>query len=175
MNTCEICRIFIAYNIGFLHFHSLKTWKTAFQKAGLEINSKQNSIHSYTELHSRSMETHLKFIGFLLIVLALVHAIFPRYFLWKDDLAPLSLINRQMMYVHTFFVAFVVFLIGWLCLDSSTEIVETNLGRKISLGFGIFWLVRSDYSILRLFLKTLERENDLKQAYTLFFRFFGVI
>jgi ubiquinone/menaquinone biosynthesis C-methylase UbiE len=32
---------FIAYNIGFFHFHSLKTWKTAFQKANLEITSNQ--------------------------------------------------------------------------------------------------------------------------------------
>ncbi|MFT5915933.1 MAG: hypothetical protein ACJAWV_003170 [Flammeovirgaceae bacterium] len=88
------------------------------------------------------MEIHLKFIGFLLIALALIHIIFPRYFLWKEDLAPLSLINRQMMYVHTFFVAFMVFLMGWLCLNSSSEIVETNLGRKVSLGFGVFWFVR---------------------------------
>lgn len=32
---------FLAYNIGFLHFHSLKTWETAFEKSNLEVFSKQ--------------------------------------------------------------------------------------------------------------------------------------
>lgn len=88
------------------------------------------------------MAIHLKIIGFLLIGLALVHAIFPRYFLWKTELAPLSLVNRQMMYVHTFFVAFVVFLMGLLCVDSAHELVGTPLGKKVALGFGIFWLAQ---------------------------------
>ena len=51
------------------------------------------------------MEIHVKVAGFILIMLALVHVIFPRYFDWKNDLSTLSLINRQMMYVHTFFIA----------------------------------------------------------------------
>lgn len=88
------------------------------------------------------MEIHLKIIGVLLIVLALVHIVFPKYFNWENELKPLSLINRQMMTVHTFFVAFTVFLMGLLCLTSSTELIETNLGKKISLGIGAFWAVR---------------------------------
>jgi glucan phosphoethanolaminetransferase (alkaline phosphatase superfamily) len=31
---------------------------------------------------------------------------------------------------------------GLCCLTSSAELVETNFGRKISLGFGIFWTTR---------------------------------
>jgi len=57
------------------------------------------------------MELHLKIIGSLLMVLSAAHAYFPRYFDWKSNLAPLSLINRQMMQVHTFFIALVVFMI----------------------------------------------------------------
>jgi len=88
------------------------------------------------------MQIHIQFIGVLLIVLALVHAIFPKYFSWDKELKSLSLINRQMMTVHTFFIAFTVFLMGLLCLNSATALVETNLGKTISLGFGIFWSVR---------------------------------
>lgn len=88
------------------------------------------------------MQIHIKIIGFLLIALALVHIIFPKYFNWDKELKSLSLINRQMMTVHTFFIAFTVFLMGLLCLTSSNELIETNLGKKISLGFGIFWTVR---------------------------------
>ena len=90
----------------------------------------------------QNMEWHLQIIGFTLILLALVHVIFPRYFDWKNDLSSLSLINREMMYVHTFFVALGVFLMGLLCVVASSEIVETTLGQKIALGFAIFWFVR---------------------------------
>jgi hypothetical protein len=44
-----------------------------------------------------------------------------------------------MMYVHSFFIAFGVFLAGLLCLTSSHELPGTTLGKKISLGLGVFW------------------------------------
>lgn len=88
------------------------------------------------------MDIHFKIIGFLLIALALIHFIFPRYFNWKEELKSLSLINRQMMTVHTFFIALVVFLMGLLCLTSTRELIETKLGKTILLGLGVFWLIR---------------------------------
>ncbi|MDC0629994.1 hypothetical protein OAP26_06105 [Flavobacteriaceae bacterium] len=88
------------------------------------------------------MILHFKIIGFLLMVLALVHLIFPKYFNWKEELKSLSLINKQMMTIHTFFIALVVFLMGLLCLTSATELIETRLGKTISLGLGIFWSFR---------------------------------
>jgi len=88
------------------------------------------------------MELHLKVIGLLLVSLALVHVIFPKYFNWTDELGKLSLINRQMVYVHTFFIALVLLLIGVLCLTSSTELIETELGNRIAFGLGLFWVTR---------------------------------
>ena len=88
------------------------------------------------------MELHYKIIGIILIALAFVHVIFPKYFKWKEELKSLSLINQQIMKVHTFFIALVVFLIGLLCLTSSYELINTELGKKVSLGFGIFWSFR---------------------------------
>ena len=88
------------------------------------------------------MEIHFKIIGILLIALSLVHIVFPKYFSWNKELKSLSLINRQMMTVHTFFIALTVFLMGLLCLTSLNELIGTNLGKKISLGFGIFWTIR---------------------------------
>jgi hypothetical protein len=88
------------------------------------------------------MVIHFKIIGVLLIVLACVHLVFPKYFNWDKELNSLSLINRQMMIVHTFFVALTVFLMGLLCLTSSSELIETHLGKKISFGLGIFWTIR---------------------------------
>ena len=88
------------------------------------------------------MEIQLKLIGFFLVVLALLHAAFARYFNWRQEFAVVSLINRQMMYVHTFFIAFTVLLMGLLCLTSAAELVGTPLGHKVALGCGLFWLAR---------------------------------
>lgn len=88
------------------------------------------------------MDIHFKIIGSLLIVLALLHFSFPKYFNWKQELSSLSIMNRQIMYVHSFFIAFVVFLVGLLCLTSSSELISTTLGKRISLGIGIFWAAR---------------------------------
>ncbi|MDR6240086.1 hypothetical protein [Aureibacter tunicatorum] len=94
------------------------------------------------------MEIHLKIIGVLLILLALVHAIFPKYFNWKEELKSLSLVNQQMMSIHTFFIALIVFLMGVLCLTSTHELVETKLGKTISMGFAVFWSVRLIFQFL---------------------------
>lgn len=45
-----------------------------------------------------------------MMALAIIHVAFPRRFDWKKNAALPSLINRQMMYIHTFFIALVVFL-----------------------------------------------------------------
>ena len=88
------------------------------------------------------MELQLKIIGILLSILAIIHLGFPKYFNWKTELQSLSLINKQMMIVHTFFIALVVLMIGLLCLTSSKELIETEFGKKIALGFGVFWGIR---------------------------------
>lgn len=77
-----------------------------------------------------------------MILLALIHVFFPRYFNWKEELKLLTLINRQMMIVHTFFIALMLLMLGLLCLTSAEDLTQTKLGKTISLGLGIFWGVR---------------------------------
>ena len=105
------------------------------------------------------MHFHLKITGALLVALALIHIPFPKYFNWDNELKSLSVINRQMMTVHTFFIALTVFLMGLLCLTSSGELIETSLGKKISLGLGIFWTVR-------LFIQFFGYSSDLWKGKT---------
>jgi hypothetical protein len=88
------------------------------------------------------METHLKIIGVFLIGLALSHAFFPRHFRWREELGSLSLLTRQIMYVHTLFIALVVFLMGVLCVTSADQLTGTMLGKRVSLGMGLFWTTR---------------------------------
>ncbi|KAA9339343.1 hypothetical protein F0P96_01580 [Hymenobacter busanensis] len=88
------------------------------------------------------MEFQIRVAGGLMVGLALLHVGFPRYFEWAGELQPLRLINRQMMYVHTLFIGLAVLLMGLLCIGYAPELVRTPLGRVVTLGFGIFWLVR---------------------------------
>jgi hypothetical protein len=88
------------------------------------------------------MQTALEITGGLLIGLALLHAVFPRYFRWKEETAGLRLFTRQILYVHTFFIALTVFLMGLICVTSAADLIHTPLGRRICLGLAIFWGVR---------------------------------
>lgn len=88
------------------------------------------------------MELQLKIIGGLLIALALVHIFFPAYFGWKKELQSISLINRQVMYVHTFFIAIIIFLMGVFCIYCTTDIIYTKLGKQFSLALSVFWGLR---------------------------------
>lgn len=88
------------------------------------------------------METQIKIVGIILMMLALLHSVFPRYFNWVTELRDVSLVNRQMMYVHTFFIALTLGLMSCLCLTSAHDLVTTKLGNRISFGLGIFWMAR---------------------------------
>jgi len=88
------------------------------------------------------MEIYLKIAGVILIVLGIVHIAFPKRFNWKDELLPLSLINRQMMMVHTFFIALTVFMMGILSFFYSDQLLTNQFGKVISLGLAIFWSIR---------------------------------
>ena len=76
------------------------------------------------------------------MALALIHIPFPKYFEWKEELKSLSLINRQMMEVHTFFIALMVFLMGLLSFSQAESLLNTDLGRIVCLGMAIFWGIR---------------------------------
>jgi hypothetical protein len=88
------------------------------------------------------ISTHIIISGILMILLSLIHIPFPKYFNWKEELKNLSLINRQMMEVHTFFIALVVLMMGLLCVLQTEALIYNPLGKIISLGFGIFWFTR---------------------------------
>lgn len=117
------------------------------------------------------MEIHIRIVGILFVSLAAIHVIFPRYFDWKNGLKSLSLINRQMMMVHTFFIAFGVFLMGLLCITSARELVDTELGRRVALGLGVFWMIRL---IVQLFVYSSElwRGKKFETTVHIVFSFF---
>ncbi len=88
------------------------------------------------------MELHIKIIGFFFVLLAIIHIQFPKRFSWKKEFKDLNGINREMMYIHTFFIAFLILLMGVLCISSAAELITTQLGNKLALGLFIFWFTR---------------------------------
>lgn len=89
------------------------------------------------------LEINLRLIGLSQIVLALIHLSFEKRFGWKQDLVSLSLLNRQLFLVHTFFVAYTVFLIGCLCLFGAKALLAPSpLGTWVTGGLFVFWLAR---------------------------------
>lgn len=116
------------------------------------------------------MISNLHIIGILLVLLALLHAGFPRYFEWKAELASLSPINRQMMQVHAFFIAVVVLLMGLLCLTSALDLVSSPFGRRIAFYLGIFWVLRlllQLFGYSRKLWKGKRRETVIHVLFTL--------
>lgn len=90
-----------------------------------------------------SLETHLRLAGALQIALAILHAFFPGRFNWKEELPRLSLLNRQMFLVHTFYIGLVLMLIGALSLAAPrTLLAEGPLARIVLFGFALFWGIR---------------------------------
>jgi hypothetical protein len=90
-----------------------------------------------------SVYVHLKVVGVLLVALGLAHSLFGRYFNWKQELAPLSLLTRQVFQVHGFFIALVVAMMGVCSLFYTTALLASgDLSRVVLTGFLVFWLSR---------------------------------
>jgi hypothetical protein len=90
-----------------------------------------------------SLALHLKLAGLGLILLAFAHLAFPRRFQWREELARLSPLNRQMFQVHVFFIALVLVLFGGLSLFLTEALLLPGpLSRAVVGSFVLFWALR---------------------------------
>jgi hypothetical protein len=88
-------------------------------------------------------EVHLRIAGALQILLALLHLDFPRRFRWREEFAEVSLLGRQVFYVHMFFICVVLMLFGALSLFAPEALLEpTRLSRLVLGGIATFWALR---------------------------------
>lgn len=86
------------------------------------------------------LETHLRLVGGSLIALGLAHFLFPRRFGWREELDRLSLLTRQIFWVHTYFIVLTLVLFGSLALFWPETLLEpTPLARLVLGGQAIFW------------------------------------
>ena len=90
-----------------------------------------------------TLSMNLRIVGILLVLLGLSHAFFNRYFGWERELANVSLLTRQIFFVHSFFIALGVVLGGagsFLCADALLR--SGSLSRALLAGMTLFWLCR---------------------------------
>jgi hypothetical protein len=85
----------------------------------------------------------LKLAGGLLLLLAVANLFLPRKLDWKNDLAGLSLLNRQIFRVHAFFIVLILVMMGALSLGFTAELLAPSpLSRLVLGGLALFWFIR---------------------------------
>ena len=90
-----------------------------------------------------NLELPIRIAGGLQIALSLLHTVFPAKFQWREELARLSLINRQLFQVHTLFIALLVLLLGVLSLFFAPALLSSGrLSRLVLSGISFFWFAR---------------------------------
>ncbi len=90
-----------------------------------------------------TLALHLKTVGILLLALAFAHVFFPKRFAWKKEFSNVSLLNRQIFYVHCFFISLVLVLTGMLSLVYTSLLLRRDELAKVVLGgLLVFWVAR---------------------------------
>lgn len=86
---------------------------------------------------------HLRIAGGGLILLAFAHFAIAKHLRWKEEFTRVSLENRQIFYVHCFFLMLVLVMMGIVSLVYTGDLLErTNLARVVLVGFTAFWFLR---------------------------------
>ncbi|HEY3741167.1 MAG TPA: hypothetical protein VGL53_15050 [Bryobacteraceae bacterium] len=89
------------------------------------------------------ISVHVQIAGILLIALGLAHGYFERYFGWRKETAQLSVVTRQIFFLHCFFIAVVLILMGVLSAVYTDDILQKGpLGRAVCGALAVFWILR---------------------------------
>lgn len=106
-------------------------------------------------------QIHLRIAGGLLLALASAHITFPKRFRWKEELARLSPLNRQMFLVHVFFIVLILVMLGVCSLFFADALLQPGpLSRVFLTGVTLFWLCRL-FVQLFVYDRSLWRGNRL--------------
>ena len=90
-----------------------------------------------------TIELHLRIVGVIMAGLVVANLFVPRRFHWPEELARLSLINRQIFQAHSIFLVLTLGLFSTLLLTCADVLIEpTKLARAVLAGLTIFWGLR---------------------------------
>jgi hypothetical protein len=88
-------------------------------------------------------ELHLRVAGVLLLALVALNLYVPRRFEWKRELAALSLLTRQVFWVHAAFICLVLAMFAALALLYTPDLLApTPLARAVLAAVAVFWFLR---------------------------------
>jgi hypothetical protein len=86
---------------------------------------------------------HLRIVGVAMAALVAINVYVPRRFNWRDELAQLSLLNRQVFVAHAIFLVLTLALTSVLLLAYADALLQPSaLGRAVLAGLTIFWTLR---------------------------------
>lgn len=86
---------------------------------------------------------HLRMVGGLMACLVVVNAYVPRRYRWREEMAALSLLNRQIFEAHAVFLMLTLALLAVLLLGSPDALLErTRASRALLIGLTVFWGLR---------------------------------
>jgi hypothetical protein len=86
---------------------------------------------------------NLRIVGLMMVALVVVNLLVPKQFHWREEMARLSLLNRQIFQIHSVFLTLVLGMFAALLLLYGRDLLEpTRLARAILIGLTIFWTLR---------------------------------
>jgi len=90
-----------------------------------------------------TLALHLRLVGVIMAGLVVANLFVPRRFNWPEELARLSLINRQIFQAHSIFLILMLGLFSALLLTCTDALLEpTRLARAVLTGLTVFWGLR---------------------------------
>lgn len=101
---------------------------------------------------------------------AVYHTMFWRLFRWKEDLASLRRINREVMQVLNLCLTFVFLVMAYVSFFHTSELIQTSLGKTLLIAFSLFWFLRMIEQVVFFGIK-----NKMSVAFTLVFLLGSVI
>ncbi len=86
---------------------------------------------------------HLQVAGAILVGVGIAHIALPRALGWQVEMTRLSMLNRQISYVHAFFIGMACVQFGLLALVAHADLLRGgHLARAVLVGAVAFWGVR---------------------------------
>ncbi|MDQ6615337.1 MAG: hypothetical protein M3083_11465 [Actinomycetota bacterium] len=79
---------------------------------------------------------HLRMAGIVLLGLGASHLILPRALGWRDELRRVSVLTRQVSYVHTYFIGVLCGLFGVMAAVLPSDLLRPDHLSVVILGAG---------------------------------------
>jgi len=85
----------------------------------------------------------LRIAGLVILALAAAYPIYPRYFRWREELQAVSLLTRQIFFVHCGFIVLLLVLQGILLVAAPDALLDASTAAlALLVGMTAFWVYR---------------------------------